>query len=54
MLRMIIQEGHRVHRGLDGAPPNEESEITDRQIACLDDFRWEKRCRDLYQIPVAA
>jgi len=29
----------RVHRGLDGAPPNEQSEITDRKIARLHDYR---------------
>ena len=44
----------RVHRGLDGAPLNEQGEITDRKIARLDDYRWEKRCRGLYQLPVAA
>ena len=44
----------RAHRGLDGAPPDEQSEITDRQTARLDDYRWEKRCRGLYQLPVAA
>jgi transposase InsO family protein len=44
----------RVHRGLDGATPNEQSKITDRKIAHLDDYRWEKRCRGLYQLPVAA
>jgi transposase InsO family protein len=45
---------HRVHRGLNGAPPNEQDEITDRKIARLDDYRWEKRCRGLCQLPVAA
>ena len=44
----------RVHRGLDGTPPNERSEINDRKIARLDDYRWENRCRGLYQLPVAA
>ncbi len=44
----------RAHRGLDGAPPDEQSEITDRKIARLDDYRWEKRCRGVYQLPVAA
>ncbi len=44
----------RVHRGLDGAPPNEQGETTDRKIAHLDDYRWEERCRGLYQLPVAA
>ncbi len=45
---------HRVHRGLDGVPPNEQSEITDRKIACMHNYRWEKCCRGLYQLPVAA
>ena len=44
----------RVHRGLDGAPPNEQCEIMDRKIARLDDYRWKKHCRGLYQLPVAA
>ena len=44
----------RVHRGLDGALPIEQGEITDRKIARLDHYRWEKRCRGLYQLPVAA
>lgn len=43
----------RVHRGLDGARPNKQSEITDPKIARLDDYRWKKRCRGLYQLPVA-
>ncbi len=45
---------HRVHRGLDGAPPNEQGGITDRNIARLDDYRWEEHCRGLYQLPAAA
>jgi len=44
----------RAHRGLGGAPPNEQSGITHRNIARLDDYRWEKRCRGLYQLPAAA
>ena len=44
----------RVHRGLDGAPPNEKGSIADRTIARLDDYHWQKRCRGLYQLPAAA
>jgi len=54
---MLFQDYYnkgRVHRGLDGVPPNEQSEITDRKIARLDDYRWRKCCRGLYQLPVAA
>ncbi len=44
----------RVHRGLDRTPPDEKGGITDRKIARLDDYRWENRCRGLYQLPAAA
>lgn len=54
LARMNKREGHRVHRGLDGSVPSEQSEISDRKIARLDDYRWANRCRGLYQLPVAA
>ena len=44
----------RVHRGLDRAPPDEKGGITDRTFTRLDDYRWEKFCRDLFQLPAAA
>ena len=50
--KLLLFKGYynrdRVHRGLDGAPPNEQGGITDRKIARLDDYRWERRCRGLY------
>jgi len=39
---MLFQDYYnkdRVHRGLNSAPPNEQSEITDRKIARMDDYR---------------
>ena len=44
----------RVHRGLDRAPLDEKGRNTERKIARLDDYRWEERCRGLYQLPAAA
>ena len=44
----------RVHQRLDRAPPNERVGNTDLKIARLDDYRWETRCRGLYQLPAAA
>jgi transposase InsO family protein len=44
----------RAHRGRGGVPPAEKGSIADRKIARLDDYRWENRCRDLYQLPAAA
>ena len=44
----------RVHRALDRSPPDEKGDNADRKIARLSDYRWEKRCRGLYQLPAAA
>jgi len=44
----------RAHRGLEGSPPDEKAGDPNRKIARLDDYRWEKHCRGLYQLPVAA
>ena len=44
----------RVQRGLDRAPLDEKVGNTDRMIARLDDYRWQKHCRGLYQLPAAA
>ncbi len=44
----------RVHRGPGGLIPDPKPANTDQNIAHLDDYRWQKRCRGLYQLPVAA
>jgi len=57
MKLMLFKEYYnrdRVHRGIDHVPPYEKIANTDRKIARLDDYRWQKRCRGLYQLPVAA
>ena len=54
MLFKEYYNSDRVHRGLDGAPPDEKSGNTNRKIARLDEYRWQKRCRGLYQFPAAA
>ena len=44
----------RVQRGLDGSPPDEQGSVPDRKVASLDNYRWEKHCRGLYQVPEPA
>ena len=44
----------RAHQGLTGASPNQKGGVADRSLARLDDYRWEKRCRGLYQLPAVA
>jgi hypothetical protein len=44
----------RTHRSLDGVPPAEQSAIPDRKVARLHDYRWNKHCHGLYQLPEAA
>lgn len=46
--------GARVHRALDGTPPNAGSAAKSKQSACLDHYRWESHCLGLYQLPAAA
>ena len=40
--------------GSPALPPDAKGGIADRKIARLDDYRWEKQCRGLYELPVAA
>ena len=44
----------RVHRGFDGAPPDDKTGKTDRKVARLDNYRWQEHCRGIYQLPIAA
>ena len=44
----------RAHQGLNGASPNQKGGVADRSLARLNDYRWEKRCRGLYQLPAVA
>ena len=46
--------GARVHRALDGTPPNAGSTAGNKKSACLDHYRWGSHCRGLYQLPAAA
>ena len=44
----------RGHESIAGQlPPNNSTSKTHEGIA-LDDYRWEKTCRRLYQLPIAA
>jgi transposase InsO family protein len=45
---------YRVHSSLDGVPPRLKAEDQRRQIVRLDDYRWKRHCRGLYQLPAAA
>jgi hypothetical protein len=40
--------------GLTALPPDEQRGIDNRKVARLDEYRWEYRCRGLYQLPEAA
>jgi putative transposase len=42
---------HRTHNSLEGRTPDTP---LSRPVANLQSFRWQPRCRDLYQTPVAA
>jgi len=42
---------HRTHSGRDGATP---VEFADRKIIDINEYRWEKYCRGLFELPIAA
>ena len=56
--KLLLFKGYfnrdRVHRGLDGAPPDAQSGRSEGKLARLDDYRWKTHCRGLYQLPEAA
>ncbi len=54
--QLLIINRSRQRAPAEGATvlPYEKSGSADRKIARLDDYRWEKCCRGLYQLPAAA
>jgi hypothetical protein len=41
----------RTHSSRNGATPVEENE---RQVIEIDDYRWQRHCRGLMELPIAA
>ena len=54
LMYQAYYNSNRVHRALDGVPPIEIDLVAGRKITHIDNYRWEKHCRGLYQLPVAA
>jgi len=44
----------RIHSGIGGSTPCEAGGAVTEEVVKLDNFRWQGRCRGLYQLPVAA
>ena len=44
----------RGHCGIDGNLPTHKSSETTSAVISLNDYRWEKHCRGLFELPVAA
>ncbi len=45
---------HRTHMGLDGCIPNQISENKTLNLINIKKYRWEKYCRGLFDLPIAA
>jgi len=45
---------HRTHMGLDGSIPNQISENKKQDVINIKNYRWQKHCRGLFQLPIAA
>ena len=56
--KLLLFEGYynrdRVHRGLGGLIPDPKPANTNQNIARLNNYRWHRCCRGLYQLPAAA
>ncbi len=44
----------RVHSAVEGSTPCEAGGALTAEVVKLDNFRWQARCRGLYQVPAAA
>ena len=44
----------RGHLGIQGNLPQEKSEQSEQSVTNIDEYRWEKHCRGLFQLPIAA
>lgn len=44
----------RCHTGIKGSTPHEQSGKNSNKIINMNDFRWEKQCRGLFNLPIAA
>ena len=42
---------YRTHSGRDGRTPDETDE---QKVVNINQYRWEKHCRGMFQLPVAA
>jgi hypothetical protein len=44
----------RCHTGIEGSTPHEQSGGNSNEIINMNDFRWKKQCRRLFNLPIAA
>ena len=44
----------RCHHSIDGIPPLKKAEGKSCRVVSLNNYRWKKHCRGLYELPIAA
>ena len=44
----------RTHSSIEGRTPINQAEQTENSIVSLNEYRWQKHCNGLFQLPVAA
>jgi putative transposase len=44
----------RCHTSIEGSTPHEQSRGNSNEIINMNDFRWKKQCRGLFNLPIAA
>jgi len=46
--------GHRVHRAITGLTPAQRAGALSPAPAALDHYDWQRHCRGLFELPIAA
>lgn len=44
----------RCHLGIEGMQPNQKSGAEDNNVISINNYRWKKHCRGLFEFPIAA
>ena len=44
----------RCHHGIDGITPLNKADESPSTVVFIDNYRWKKHCRGLFELPIAA
>ena len=53
-LFQIYYNEERCHHGIDGITPLNKADELPSTVVFIDNYRWKKHCRGLFELPIAA